>query len=544
MSIKLILNKLLAFFLSFFVINFSLALPSESVKENQIQALFSAILNEDVELYSKEMEKLLNGSIKDFIKVIHETKNGDSIFHLMAGVKSNQDFFAKEIQNLINAMSPTQLVKSGGDLSLGQVKIDIPLLEDTKLGKAIMRQDVSAIVSIVNDLDKTVATEALSFFHARSRYGSSMKDFLFDSLSMSQLLELRDQGLEEKVAKYTPNPFYLLSLKNKEGDSIIYATYRNGNIPAFSVVKPFFYWKTTPLISAILNENVDLYSKEMSHLLRLPVNVFRKEVLFKKQIGTIFHLMARVKSNKDFFNKEIQNLIHAFSPGQLAKSGDDLSLGRVIINIPSLENTKLGKAIIQKDVSAIVSIINQLDKTSTIDVLSLLHARSNKGLSLKDFTAEHLSQDQLFYIKKKGFRKKVSKYTPTFSDLLSSKNKNIDQKIIDIATNKNENLLPSALIADYNIQEAENKLSIIIPGGMIGTLVAGLTPSYIFSTYPDFIGGSTEDILIAYITSTFIGTIGGLAIGSFGSSRCYKLFQKTKINKIHRKHISQNSQNN
>ena len=533
MKTNLIL-KFLAVVVSCFITSSSLANPSESVKE-QTPPLISAIKKESPELYSKEMQKLLNESIKDFFKVIHNKEKGDTIFHLMAGVKSNKEFFAKEIQNLINAISPIQLDSRGGGLFLGQVKVAIPVLEDTKLGKAIMKRDVSTILSIVDSLDETIAIEALSLLHARNRQGLSMRDFAFRYLSMSELVYLRDHGLERKVGNYTPNLSHLLSLKGKNGDDVIQTAYRNNNLSAFSVVKPFFSWKE-PLISAIKKESPELYSKEMEHLLNLPVKAFREKILFKTDEGiTIFHLMAGVKSNREFFAKEMRNLIKAILPNQLAKDGGDLFLGQLKIEIPKLEDTKLGKAIMKRDVSAIVSIANRLDETVTTEALSLLHARSNQGLFMKDFVFEHLSKDQLSYLRNQDLDEKARKYIFSLSNLLSFKNNPVDQKIIDIAGNKNGNLLALALIADYKKQTAGDKFSIFVPSGIVGSSIGALVPYYFYSmffpdTYP-------LEILVGGV-----GSIGGMLGGVLGSVKCYELFQKVKINKLHKKHTSQKNQ--
>ena len=127
----------------------------DSVKAGDTPPLISAILKEDKELYSKEMSRLLNQPMAEFKEAVSfKTERGDTIFHLMAGVKSHQEFFAKEMRTLSFLVDLGSRLKGSKEekknLSLGGVNIEIPFLEDTELGQAIDKQDASAVYEIKN----------------------------------------------------------------------------------------------------------------------------------------------------------------------------------------------------------------------------------------------------------------------------------------------------------------------------------------------------------------------------------------------------------
>ena len=220
------------FLISFFIFNQSLAVPVDSFEKNNILPLFSAVLKEDKEFYSKEMQSLLNGPVKKFSEaLLFKTGNGDSIFHLMAGAQSHKEFFAQEMKNLLDVFSMKKLAVDT-PLSLGGFSIFIPHLEDTELGQAIRNQNISAILSIADRLDEIPALEAFQTLHARSKNGESLRDFAFKYLTIDQLLYLRDQNLEKKVRKYnlTTKTLSFLFEKNNKGLKPIDIAYQNGNL--------------------------------------------------------------------------------------------------------------------------------------------------------------------------------------------------------------------------------------------------------------------------------------------------------------------------
>lgn len=173
----------------------SLAVPVDSIKEDSVPVLFSALQKEDFDLYSKEMKRLLYGPITQFIETIQfKTKEGDTIFHLMAGVSHHQLFFAREMQNLSFAFTPGKLpgeLAVDGLTFIGGVGISIPHLEDIDLGKAIQNMNPSQILLIANRLDESSAIEWFQNLHAKTRNGQSLKNFAFKNLDINHILSSR-----------------------------------------------------------------------------------------------------------------------------------------------------------------------------------------------------------------------------------------------------------------------------------------------------------------------------------------------------------------
>ena len=214
----------------------SLSLAVDSVKKDPTPSLFSAILTEDVELYSQEIQRLLYGSMKQFIKTIQfRTKEGNTVFHLMAGVQSHRDFFAEEMQKLIDILAPE---KSDGrtDLVIGKITIYIPYVENTKLGQSVKNKDTTAFFSIITHLEQASAIEWLKNVPIRTRGGQLFKDFVFQHLEIDQMSYLWNENLDQTVDK---NPSNFLLTKNNQGVSPKDIAYQSGNFPAYSFLSDY-----------------------------------------------------------------------------------------------------------------------------------------------------------------------------------------------------------------------------------------------------------------------------------------------------------------
>ena len=197
-------------------------------KESDAPKLISAILQEDKELYSREMSRLLNQPMAEFKEAVSfKTEQGDTIFHLMAGVKSHQEFFAKEIQTLSHFFNINHLEwpKQESLVSLGGVNISLPDLEDTKLGQAIYNQDVSTLVSMANQLEEMSVIKLLQYSYAISR--NKNLSYIYGGDLM------RNQNIKEKIRKYTLASFY--KMKNQEGLLPKDIASKSKNIPAYSL---------------------------------------------------------------------------------------------------------------------------------------------------------------------------------------------------------------------------------------------------------------------------------------------------------------------
>ena len=242
MKIKTVFSRALFFVIFFLIFNTPFAISTDSikeapvdyVKENTVPVLFSAILEEDVELYSKEMKFLLNQPIKEFNQtILFKTDRGDTIFHLMAGVRSYQDFFVKEMQNLKDIFSQDRSARIS-HLALGGVMISIPNIEDTELGQAIKNKDASDFISIANHLEDASAIEWLKSFHARTKGGQSLKGFISEHFDMSPLAHLWNQTLE--AMENHPEISSLFLMKNNKGLLPKDIAYKSDNFFAYTFI--------------------------------------------------------------------------------------------------------------------------------------------------------------------------------------------------------------------------------------------------------------------------------------------------------------------
>ena len=210
----------------------------DSVKAGDTPPLISAILKEDKELYSKEMSRLLNQPMAEFKEAVSfKTKKGDTIFHLMAGVKSHQEFFAQEMRTL-SFLADFRPILSGSkkkNLSLGGVNIEIPYLEDTELGKAIDKQDASAVISIAKQLEEMPAIKQFQYIHIKMKEDRWFKHFTFSKEGIKDLsLYFRGQSVEEKIRAHIFPFFY--EIKNQKGLLPKHVAESENNLPAYSAL--------------------------------------------------------------------------------------------------------------------------------------------------------------------------------------------------------------------------------------------------------------------------------------------------------------------
>ena len=194
-----------------------LAYPAnmDSVKAGGTPPLISAILQEDKELYSKEMSHLLHQPMDEFKKaILFKTKKGDTIFHLMAGVKSHQEFFAQEIQALNEIFD---LNKEEKNVSLGGVKIEIPYLEDTEFYQIYQvdyRVDIPFLV-IANEFREMPAIKLFQQIHAKTKDGESFQEFVVGQLDPKEWKH-RLRSRDAKISQYIAPPFSYMNIKNQE----------------------------------------------------------------------------------------------------------------------------------------------------------------------------------------------------------------------------------------------------------------------------------------------------------------------------------------
>ena len=203
-------------------------------------AVMRAIEKGDAKAYAREMSQALHGPAPEFFKIISSaSESGDTIFHKLAAAGDSPDaktFFAGEMESLHSWLFPDE--RSGPpQRPLGGVHISVPALEETNIGKAVQAQDPFAVIKQARLLfSKGTAAEALQILHARTESGGDLKGFLIKNLSFSQLMEVRDSGLENTIRETFPQRD-LLSKLNKEDLTAKDIAYKEGSEAAYLFLK-------------------------------------------------------------------------------------------------------------------------------------------------------------------------------------------------------------------------------------------------------------------------------------------------------------------
>ena len=190
----------------------------------QYPLLITAILKKDPGLYTKEMGRLLNGPVIDFIRAVYFIAgSGDTIFRLMARVQSHRDFFYNELKNLHNFLFPKEFIFLE-NISLGGIKMTKPgYLEETDIGKAILSQNIEAILNESDKLQEGSAIELFQVLHARTRANESYITFIKRNLSSGQLMVVWDQVLfTAEIKRYIGEDRISLFATNSTDDISLY----------------------------------------------------------------------------------------------------------------------------------------------------------------------------------------------------------------------------------------------------------------------------------------------------------------------------------
>ena len=264
MKLRAVANQFLVSIIFFF--NSSLAFSEDFITRGAVPDIFSAILNENAELYSKEMKRLLEGPFKEFNKtLLFRTDKGDTLFHFMAGVRSHQEFFVKEMQSLNDIFTQTSIGKT--NLTIGGIKISIPYMEDTELGRAIQNRDAAVFLKIVNHLQETESTiEWLKHFHSTTKAGRHLNKFILEHFDMSPLSHLWSQSLEA-IERHPDISLFLLT-KNHKGLSPKDTAYASDNFFAYDFISSRIenashfskdkFWKASFGAGAVLGAGLSL----------------------------------------------------------------------------------------------------------------------------------------------------------------------------------------------------------------------------------------------------------------------------------------------
>ena len=199
-------------------------------------SFIDAAERENVALLRKRIQIRLKGPFSDFVdEFFHLTKTGGNIFHALAGVKTNQEEFAKTLEELIRiSFSKSDADSKTDTLTLAGMEIHPKVnLEDTLLFQAIRtgkQQKISKAMEAV--FETGPALSALSYLH--SRVGSvpllpreydenKNKEMVTDSLKKMSSLS--------PYLKQDYNKFFPIDIAKK-----------NKNLPAFDVLSVSDGW--------------------------------------------------------------------------------------------------------------------------------------------------------------------------------------------------------------------------------------------------------------------------------------------------------------
>ena len=327
------------------------------------------------------------------------------------------------------------------------------------------------------------------------------------------------------------------------------------------------YTIDAPLPSAILNEDIAAYSKEMSRLWNSAnLEEFLEAVLFRDEFdNSIFHLYANVRSPeaRPFFAKEMRTLIHLFTGG--LESG--MVLGGEEIHLPSLESSLaaqgispvfqlMGKApelysrkeIIPDEAISIKEHLARLKQKPLKQFIQSVYARDSKGRTFMDWFASFYSSSvQLPGLSaseeaSEKWQKTLNKLNKAINDLFVTKN--IEGKTpIDIAY-ESENPEAYQVLKNFS-SPGETELDGFYRGIFEGTKIAGMgssiglaTAYVIAGVLQYFINGSSPPMLSSFPHEWFsIGITGGvslIALGALGDA-CYQTVRNAKKKRLEKK---------
>ena len=136
----------------------------------QKNSFLDAIIKGDISLLKNRIRARLDGPFSEFAKEFaYFTDKGETIFHALAKVKTNQKEFSEVLKELISVASFNRGEGIIHIMSLAGVDI-YPKnnLEHTPVGRAIMERDLQKVNQKMNDIFVTgSAIEALSYLHGQ-----------------------------------------------------------------------------------------------------------------------------------------------------------------------------------------------------------------------------------------------------------------------------------------------------------------------------------------------------------------------------------------
>ncbi len=226
--------RFLTFFLTLF---FSFKAIGTMLHESTtIPPLYEAVKKSDYDNYSKEMERLLNGPVEDFITALAFVNGkGDSILHLIIEAQKNQKQFAQELASLLLLMTGQKFSLYLASFQLGGRWINIPKMEETALGQAILFKKKEEIKKLVHNLLKGPTIDIIRNFYSSSFIMKKNRKTVLEYISKNYLSQLDPQLYKDQYnnpsAKGWPEP------KTLKLSGLLRLAQSVDNLPAYFALK-------------------------------------------------------------------------------------------------------------------------------------------------------------------------------------------------------------------------------------------------------------------------------------------------------------------
>lgn len=290
------------------------------------------------------------------------------------------------------------------------------------------------------------------------------------------------------------------------------------------------------LQSSIRNQNTERYSRQIQHLLTVPIGDFLQVLLFKSEKGNnIFHLMAEVQDPKAraFFAQDMQTLFDLFT-GRL---NEKASLGGREIVIPPLpEDHLLIRAVEEKlslsEPAKARHLITLLKQGPAIEFIKTIYARDGQGRRFTERFAIYLNSLPAFSSSEELVHK-----LQEMSDILGQKlrrslfHKKNEQgkRPIDIAYNTGNPQAYRVLNQESFLKDRSSSVfNTGLVGGLVATVIFGITIMEVDSVRQIF------GPLIVNQPGWVLPVMAGISIPLIGglSQTCYSAVREIKLKRL------------
>ncbi len=278
--------------------------------------IYEAVKNSDYSQYSREMNWLLDGPVEDFITAIsYVDERGDSIIHQIIKTKKYQEEFSRELEALLLLMSGYMPFSTP---ELGGKWINIPKMEETAIGQAILLKDREKLKTALNDLLGGSARDLVRHLYAgiytkKSRmviehidknylspsqtpelYGNPSARLLPNSLKLSRLLQLAK-------SKSGENPYALSALRTMVNEKNLFTKddYKTVSISFVSIASLLAIAKIVAALSFGIDTTVTENFFDDKRFRSIAVENIAQIVVFPLFVSaTMINCHSLFKSNK------------------------------------------------------------------------------------------------------------------------------------------------------------------------------------------------------------------------------------------------------